>query len=80
MNGEGTHDGATLSGTAACRVYYLAYHGPEEAELSLWTQFMQEAASELRRTTLLRGWVNRGNQKGPEQLRPGPYAATLWVG
>jgi hypothetical protein len=46
---------AYLSKTTTCSVDYLAYHGPEEAELSLWTGFMQEAASGLRRIPLLRG-------------------------
>lgn len=45
-------------------VDYLAYRGPEEAELSLWTGFMQEAASGLRRTSLLRTRVNMSKKQG----------------
>ena len=72
MNGEGMRDDASLSGTAACCVDYLAYHGPEEAELSLWTGFMQETASVLRRTTLPRTRMNRmvlRDRLGPKDAR-----------
>jgi hypothetical protein len=47
-------DLAYLSETTTCGVDYLAYHGPEEAELYLWTGFMQEAANRLRRISLLK--------------------------
>jgi hypothetical protein len=43
---------AYLPKTRTRSVDYLAYRGPEEAELSLWTGFMLEAASGLRRTPL----------------------------
>ena len=63
---------AYLSKTITCSVDYLAYHGPEEAELSLWTGFMQEAASGLRRTPLLGTSVNKGKKKGRSLEKPRP--------
>ena len=53
-----------------CSADYLAYHGPEEAELSLWTAFVQKAASGLRRTRL-HALVCIGMRRRALALHPG---------
>jgi hypothetical protein len=57
-NGEGMHDNASLSGTAACCVGFHVHQEIATGIPGLKMSDMQDAVCGVRRTTLPRGWVN----------------------